>query len=322
MLAISDHTKEASASVTHRRLVDIARSGAIAAAICFATVLIASSCQKEKEAESVAVVVAVADSVTSADGLIVHYQVHSSGENTMVLVHGWSCDQGYWQAQVEGLMVDFMVVTLDLGGHGRSGTVRETWDMPSFGADVAAVVEKLDLSNVILVGHSMGGAVIIEAARRLPGRVVALIGVDDFHDFAQQHKSEQIEQLLMPFQSDFVGTTDEFVRSMFLPTADSALVHRVASDMASAPQEIALGAIEQFLQYDFVAALGDVRLPVRCVNADAYPTNIEGNIQVAASFKAKIMPGTGHFLHMENPAAFNRLLRETLAEFWPVEYQR
>ena len=323
MLAISDHTKEASVSVTHRRLVDIARSGAVmAGVICLAAGLIISSCQKKQEAETPATDVIAHDSTSSADGVMVHYRVHGSGENTMVLVHGWSCDQSYWDAQVEGFIADFKVVTLDLGGHGLSGTMRETWDMPSYGADVAAVVEKLDLSNVILVGHSMGGAVIIEAARRLPGRVVALIGVDNFQNFAQRYQPEQIEQFLTPFRSDFAGATDQFVRSMFLPTADSALVHRVASDMASAPQEIALGAIEQFLQYDFVAALGDVRLPVRCVNSDAYPTNIEGNNQVAVSFKAKIMPGTGHFLHMENPAAFNGLLRETIAEFWPVEYER
>ena len=223
---------------------------------------------------------------------------------------------------MEGLKADFKVVTLDLGGHGRSGTNRKRWDIPSFGADVAAVVEKLDITNVILVGHSMGGAVIIEAARRLPGCVVALIGVDTYHDFAQRYQPEQLEQFLTPFRADFAGATDQFVRSMFLPTADSALVRRVASDMAAAPQEIALDAIGRFLQYDFVAALGDVRLPVRCVNADAYPTNIEGNNQVAASFNAKIMPSTEHFLHMENPAGFNRLLRETVAEFWPVEYQR
>ncbi len=320
MLAISDHTKEASVSVTYRRLVDIARSSVIAAgAICLATWLTISSCQKKQEAEIPATDVIAHDSTSSADGVMVHYQVHGSGENTMVLVHGWSCDQSYWEAQVEGLVADFKVVTLDLGGHGASGTMRETWDMPSFGADVAAVVEKLDITNVILLGHSMGGAVIIEAARRLPGRVVALIGVDNFHDFAHQYRGEQIEQLLTPYRSDFAGTTDQFVRSMFPPTADSALVDRVASDMASAPQEIALGAMEQYLQYDFVTALGDVQLPVRCVNSDAYPTNVEGNSQVAVSFNAKIMPGTGHFLHMENPVAFNGLLRETVAEFWPVE---
>ena len=248
MLAISDHTKEASVSVTYRRLVDMARSGAIAAgAICLAAGLMLSSCQKKQEAEIPATDVIAHDSTSSADGVMVHYQVHGSGENTMVLVHGWSCDQGYWEAQVEGLMADFKVVTLDLGGHGLSGTQRKTWDMPSFGADVAAVVEKLDITNVILVGHSMGGAVIIEAARRLPGRVVALIGVDTYQDFAQRYRPEQMEQFLTPFRSDFVGTTDQFVRSMFPPTADSILMAEVASDMAAAPQEIAVDAIGQSL---------------------------------------------------------------------------
>jgi pimeloyl-ACP methyl ester carboxylesterase len=50
--------------------------------------------------------------------------------------------------------------------------------MTSFGEDVRAVIEALDLGEVVLVGHSMGGAVVLEAAQQLAGRILGILGVD------------------------------------------------------------------------------------------------------------------------------------------------
>ncbi len=274
------------------------------------------SCQKETGTADVSSTVAGLDSVASADGVTIYYEVRGGGDRTLVLVHGWSCDGSYWEKQAEEFSRDYRVVTLDLAGHGRSGSDRETWEMSSYGGDVAAVVEKLGTDEVILVGHSMGGAVIIEAARQLGTSVKALIGVDTYQDFLFRLSEDQIEAFLAPFSNDFVASAEIFVRSMFSSTADSALVDRIAADMAAAPPEVAIALLNNFLQYHYDEVLRDVRLPVRCVNSDMWPINMEGNRQVTASFDAKIMPGTGHFLHLVNPDAFNKLLRETLAEFW------
>ncbi|HUV29970.1 MAG TPA: alpha/beta hydrolase [Acidobacteriota bacterium] len=271
------------------------------------------SCQKTDTADRSSA--AVIDSVASEDGLMVYYQVQGSGDRALVFVHCWSCDRGYWDAQTSEFAKDYTVVTVDLGGHGQSGLGREEWTMGWFGADVAAVVEKLDLENVVLIGHSMGGAVVLEAARRLPGRVVALVGVDTYQSFGQKFTPEQIEGFLAAFRSDFPATTEQFVRSMFPPTGDSSLVNRVATDMAASPDEVSISAIADVLAYDYAEALREVRVPVRCINSDRVPTDVEGNRQVAESFDVVIMPGTGHFVHMEDPVTFNRLLRQVLNEF-------
>jgi pimeloyl-ACP methyl ester carboxylesterase len=209
------------------------------------------------------------------------------------------------------------VGTVDRGGHGQSGLNRKVWTMAAFGADVAAVVNKLDLKNIVLVGHSMGGPVCIEAARLLPGRVVAIVGVDNFQDFSSKLTKEQVDGWVASFSPDFAAATDLFVRSIFPPGADSLLVARIASDMASAPPEVAISAITETMLYDYRAALSQVRVPIRTISSDRFPINTEGNAGIAASFAVKFMPGRGHFLHLEDPATFNRLLHETLAEFWP-----
>jgi pimeloyl-ACP methyl ester carboxylesterase len=118
--------------------------------------------------------------VVSADGVPITYEDFGEGSPAIVLVHGWSCDRRYWSKQVGPISVEHRVITLDLGGHGESGFGREDWTIASFGADVAAVIEHLGLDAVVLVGHSMGGDVIFQAARLLPGKVDALIMVDTY----------------------------------------------------------------------------------------------------------------------------------------------
>jgi pimeloyl-ACP methyl ester carboxylesterase len=75
------------------------------------------------------------------------------------------------------------VVALDLAGYGQSGGGRKDWTMAAFGQDVVSVVEALGLKRVVLIGHSLGGPAVLEAARRMPGRVVGLVLVDSWVDF-------------------------------------------------------------------------------------------------------------------------------------------
>jgi pimeloyl-ACP methyl ester carboxylesterase len=259
------------------------------------------------------------DSVKSADGVMIHYDVGGQGEQALVFVHCWSCDRGYWSNQVEEFSQGYTVVTIDLAGHGESGMNREKWTLPAFGADVAAVVNKLGLKQVILVGHSMGGEVCIEAARLLPGKVVAIIGVDTFQDFAQRFTPEQIAGFTAQFKADFPGFTTAWIKNMFPPTADTALVAHISADMASAPPKVAVGAMEEMLQYDCVSALKDMRVPIRGINSDRTPVNVQGNQAVSQSFEVTVVSGVGHFIPLEAPATFNAALHKTIEEFWPKQ---
>jgi pimeloyl-ACP methyl ester carboxylesterase len=112
-------------------------------------------------------------------GVHIQYRLYGGGDALVVLVHGWSCDSNYWQAQLPALREHYAVATVDLAGHGGSGANRASWSMADFGDDVVRVVNALpDYQKVVLVGHSMGGPVAVEAARRLKGRVAGIIGVD------------------------------------------------------------------------------------------------------------------------------------------------
>ncbi|MBU0741230.1 alpha/beta hydrolase [bacterium] len=250
--------------------------------------------------------------IESADGVPIRFDVHGHGEPTLVLVHGWSCDRSYWHAQVDEFAQTHRVVTIDLGGHGESGRARKDWTVAAYAADVAAVVSVLELEGAVLAGHSMSGPVIVEAARLLPGKVRGLIGIDTLHDMTREYSAEQIAGFVGGMSEDFPARTDAFVRSMFPTGADQELVERVAGDMSAAPPEIALPTMRHYLSHDLKPALAAIDVPIRCLNADLWPVNLEGNRALYGDFAVVTMVGVGHFLFLESPAEFNGKLAEIL----------
>ncbi len=276
-------------------------------------ILLSVGCAKQEEEPAI-----VVDSAISADGNAIHYQVQGQGKPALIFIHGWCCDRSYWDAQLLYFAQKYKVVAIDLAGHGESGLDRKEWTMGAFGEDVVAVVDKLNLDQVVLVGHSMGGPVILEAARRMPKRVIGLVGVDTLQNFEGKLTQEEIDDWFSPLRANFVEATRNFVRTMFTPNSDPALVEKIVTDMSSAPQEVGSGALEGYVDFqnnEIIRVLQEVQAPITCINSDQYPTNVEANQHYAPSYKAVIMSGAGHFNMIEDPETFNRLLEETIQEF-------
>jgi pimeloyl-ACP methyl ester carboxylesterase len=254
--------------------------------------------------------------VASEDGVPIRYRVLGSGEPALIFIHGWSADSTYWDAQLEPFSRHYTVVTLDLAGHGDSGTTRAEWTMDAFGDDVASVARQIPNRRLVLVGHSMGGPVALEAARRLKGRVIGIVGVDTFGNIGlPQPTDRELEARLKPMQRDFATSTRDYVtRQLFTPRSDPELVRRIADDMASEPPGIAIGAFLGISKMNYSAALGDISVPIIAINSDRLPTDEERIRLHAPTFHLKVMPGVGHFLMLEDPTRFNALLEQTLQE--------
>jgi len=244
----------------------------------------------------------------STDGVRIAYEVHGGGSLALVFVHGWSCNRSFWAGQMEPFSKQFKVVAVDLAGHGDSGRNREKWTIQSYGDDVAAVVKKLNLKRVILIGHSMGGDVIPEAALRLQGRVVGLIWLDTYKKLGAGRTREEVQAFVAKFRPTFSETTRDFVRSMFVSTSDPALVERVALTMSSAPPSIALPSLESAFSYsrEMPRTLERLHLAVIAINPDNAPSDV-GSLE-RYGVQVIFMPGVGHFLMMEDPKRFNGLL--------------
>jgi pimeloyl-ACP methyl ester carboxylesterase len=251
----------------------------------------------------------------SADGVHIDYQVYGKGEPAVLLIHGWSCDANYWRAQLDPLKAKYTTITVNLAGHGASAKNRTDWSMANFGEDVAAVVRQAGPQRVVLVGHSMGALVALEAARRLGDKVVGIIAVDSLKTIGQPPISAaEIQMRVKSFRTDFIGHTREFVTtSFFTPDADPAFVRKVAEDMSLAPPEVAIGSMESLLKMDLAPVVAEIRVPVVAIQSDRTPTD-EARIQkTLPSFRAVTLENTGHFLMMEKPEQFNPVLMREIA---------
>lgn len=258
----------------------------------------------------------VEGTATAADGVELAYDVRGQGDTTLVFVHCWSCDRTFWKHQLDELAKRYRVVALDLGGHGKSGDNRAAWTIASLGGDVQAVVEKLDLRGAILVGHSMGGPVALDAARRMPGRVAGVACVDTLRDAERKMPPEFRDQILAGLATNWEATVTAMMKMLFREDADPAVVDFVRTKVLAAKPAVAIPLMRDVLQLELPSLLAAAKVPIRCVNAAPYgavtATNIEGN-RKHADFDAVMMEGIGHYPHLEQPAAFNAKL-ETIIE--------
>jgi pimeloyl-ACP methyl ester carboxylesterase len=253
-------------------------------------------------------------SVPASDGVSIAYDVRGKGDTSLVFVHCWACDRSFWHNQLDVFAENYKVVSLDLGGHGASGTDRRAWTILGLAGDVQAVVESLGLKRVILVGHSMGGPVSLEAARRMSGRVVSVILVDTIQNAEVGATREQADKLGTQLQADFKNTMGEFVRAAFTKEADPKVVDWAVSKASSANRQVALALLRDFPNLNLQQLLGSVKVPVRGLNSAppmGPPTAVDVNRKYA-DYDAVILQDVGHFMMLERPDAFNAQLAKLL----------
>ena len=256
--------------------------------------------------------------VKSSDGELISYNVFGSGDVTLVFVHGWSCDSRYWREQIPHFAKKYQVVTVDLAGHGHSGQGRQVYSLESFSEDVKAVVEKLDAKKVILIGHSMSGEIVAKASTLMPGRVIGIIGVDTIQNVEDTMPKEEFDKMITGMKTDFKGTVKNFVEPMLGKDMKPELKEWIIDDMSAAPPNVATSAFEEYVQKfenkGIANLFKEVKVPVRCINADLWPTNPEVNRKYIASYNVVFMKNAGHFIQLERPDEFNKLLGYSIKE--------
>ncbi|HWY85970.1 MAG TPA: alpha/beta fold hydrolase [Gemmataceae bacterium] len=263
----------------------------------------------------------VKDTFRADDGLEIVGEVRGQGDTALVFLHGWCGDREYWKHQVEVFAADYRVIALDQAGHGESGKGRKAWTADRLAGDVEAVVKALGLKRVILVGHSMGGSVALLAANRMPGTVVAVIGVDTLQNAEFKLPEEVRKSILDGVEKDFKGTVRVTIAGLLPENADAELKTWLQTKAEGQDPKMALALMRDLFGLDTRKLLEEAKVPVRCVNsAGGYkfftPTAVETNKKYA-DFGAVTIDGVGHHPMLEKPDEFNRKLRDVLKELRP-----
>ena len=248
----------------------------------------------------------------AVDGVKIVYSASGAGSVGLVFIHGGLANRTFWDGELREFAPRYRVIAPDLPGHGDSGSNRQKWGIPEFGADIRTVVEAEHLSKVILFGNSLGGPVAIEAALLLPGKVLGVVGVDTFQSLEYKMTPEQARERAEAFRRDYSGSLKQMVKALFHADADPAVVADAERRMARTSPDAAYSMFLSLAGYEPAASARRLQVPLRAINGDLYPTDTEGVRKVQPDFEVLVMKHMGHYPMLERPAEFDRLVAEVV----------
>lgn len=244
----------------------------------------------------------------SYDGANVAYVDHGGSGRPIVFLPGWCCTQKQWTTVVELLGMGVRAITLDYAGFGASGGHQRQWAIENFARDARAVIDALDLTNVLVVGHSMGGAVALELAYLSPERVSRVIGADTFTYpvFYSRFDERHIDLTMAGLRENFAATVAPMLSAYFLPGTSDAFVASICEEIAAADPYAGASSMEHFLRWDVGSSLAKCPCPVSTINSENLLDRVAADM---LGIPVRTIPNVGHFLMREQPQFFVQSLR-------------
>ena len=253
-----------------------------------------------------------------------HFIRSGRGAPALFFVHGYCCELGDWGPQLDYFASRNEVVACDLRGHGKTPGRPEECSIENFGGDVAALVTNLELRRAVLVGHSMGCRVVLEAARLMPERVAGLVLVDGSR-FATGDPEAAARAARAAIEKDgYAAFSAALFGEMFVPGSARAaeILARVAAKPADVPAALwprsaswdagqldgALAAVRSPL----LAIQSTVRDPVTLKRTSLKAGESSGWLDLlrerVKGARIEVIPGVGHFTQLDAAEPVNRLI--------------
>jgi pimeloyl-ACP methyl ester carboxylesterase len=248
----------------------------------------------------------------------VNFVQRGSGEPPLLFVHGFACSHEDWQRQIDFFQATNEVVACDLRGHGATPGRAHECSIEHYGGDVAALLNHLRLAPAILVGHSMGTRVVLEAAFIDPERVAGIVLIDGSRmasgdpDAAEAATRSSIEA------AGFPAFLDDAFRQMRSSEAILERARRLSADLGTT-------LWTRMVRWDAAhmdEALAAVRAPLMVIQSTYIDHNGQRRSLAAGQStrwlelvrekvpgaRIEVLPALGHFVQIDAAGEVNRLL--------------
>jgi pyruvate dehydrogenase E2 component (dihydrolipoamide acetyltransferase) len=254
---------------------------------------------------------------TDVDGMRIRYARLGSGERTVVLVHGFGGDIDNWLFTIGPLAEQAEVLAIDLPGHGQSELRLPGTSVESLATFLVRVLDVLGVGEAHLVGHSLGGAIVAQAALDYPDRVasVALIssaglGRDINAEYLAGMVAAQSKREVKPVLATLFADEARVTRSM----VDGVLRYKRLDGVRELLAELSMGAFPDGRQAsDPARRLDTARMPLLVVWGDADRVIPASHAHLApAGAAVVVIEGAGHMVQMEKASEVNALLQRHL----------
>jgi pimeloyl-ACP methyl ester carboxylesterase len=224
----------------------------------------------------------------------------------IVFLHGLGGNGGQWALQLDHVRRHRRGVALDFRGHGESDPAEDgDYSVAGLASDVAAVADQLSLRRFVLAGHSLGAAVAIEYAAHHPERVAGLLLVDPNGDLSRLPEKES-RPFLESLRAEPLAELESYFRQLVVG-GDPDAAGWVLEDLRLTHEEAVSRAAEGSLRYQPLPALARYKGPRLSIVSDMnrLPYSLHN---LLPDLPTQLMTGTGHWMMMDRPESFNRLL--------------
>lgn len=259
---------------------------------------------------------------------LIEYTRTGSGGPPLVFVHGFGCARSDWDAMVAHFKGRHETVAVDLGAHGTSPGTPEHRRLETHGADVAALLEALDLPPAVIFGHSMGCRVAMDVTSRVPDQIKAVVLVDGSR-LGEKGSTSYLKRIQALEAAGYQSFIRGAFEAMFSPGFDKAksepVVQRALDRDASICGPL-FGDIGRYDAENFERIVSGVKVPMLAIQTTM--TSPEGQrVSMAArqtsdylealkrlkpDVQAEIIPGIGHFPQLEKPDETNAIIERFL----------
>jgi pimeloyl-ACP methyl ester carboxylesterase len=227
----------------------------------------------------------------------------------VIFVHSLAGTAAQWKAQLEHVRADRRAVAFDFRGHGRSDPAADgSYSVADMASDIAAVVDSLGIERFVLVGHSMGGGAALVYAGDHPNRVVALLLVDPIGD-GKQIPAEAKAGFLAGFESNYDSASQGYWKE--IAGNNPAISRTLLADLRATARETVVAVLRSVMEFDPDRALALYRGPRLAVvtphNDEAFSLH-----RLGEGFPHRVVTGTGHWIQLDKPEEFNRILDDFL----------
>ena len=249
----------------------------------------------------------------------VAFNQYGNGDTTLLFVHGWCINKEYWNDQSKYFSDKYKVVALDLPGFGGSGKNRNEWTFEKYADDINEFIKAEKLENVILIGHSMSGDILLLMDTKYPESVIGIVGIDNLKRPGVKLSEEEnkgIEGFFAMMDSSFSGTVEVYTKqNLFPPSADTSIVNRVVKDFKMNDSVIAIKVLRSLLDISQKERdmMQQLKHTLYLVNSDSDTTHIDSLKKYCkASAEVVYVHGTGHYPMIEKPEEFNSALENVI----------
>jgi len=254
------------------------------------------------------------------DGVEISYTSCGNKDTTLLFVHGWCINKEYWEPQLKHFCDRYRVVAIDLPGFGQSGKNRSNWNFDEYAADIKAVIDQLQLKNVILIGHSMSGDIVLNVGNKYPSAIIGLVGIDNLHEpgsVPDEPQRKQTDTFFMKLSAHFDSTISGSMKGfLFQPSTDSSIVKRVMNDVFTSDSIVATAVLRSLVTISRNEQQLMRQLPHKLylVNSDVLPVKLD-SLKKYCKYGCEVVTvhGTGHYPMIEKPAEFNTALERVLS---------